>query len=117
MEQKDILAKKNFRAISDKVNKVYDNFILENINDHCMRMAVIQNEYNWHYHQHTDELFVVLEGELKIEIKNSDTVLLKPGEFMKIPAGTIHKTSATIRTVNILLKAADDTIFVDQIGG
>lgn len=114
MNKAQILVKKRFEEISNKVDKVYDNFILETINDHCLRIAVMQEEYRWHYHKNTDELFVVLEGELKIEIKDQETVFLKPGEFIKIPSKTIHKTSAVTRTVNICFeKNADDTIFVD----
>lgn len=115
MDTQQSLVKQGFKEISDGVSEVYDNFILEHINDHCLRIAVMQGEYRWHYHNHTDELFVVLEGELKIEIKDNDTMFLKPGEFAKIPAKTIHKTSAATRTVNLCFeKAAHDTIFVDQ---
>ena len=114
MDKQQILVKKSFKEISDKVDKAYDNFILENVNDHCLRIAVMQGEYRWHYHNNTDELFVVLEGELKIEIKDNDAVFLKPGDFLKIPAKTVHKTSAIGRTVNLTFeKNADDTIFVD----
>ena len=114
MEKQQILVRKKFKEISDRVDRSYDNFILENVNDHCLRIAVMSGEYGWHYHENTDELFVVLEGELKIEIRNKDTVFLKPGEFIKIPSKTIHKTSAATRTVNLTFeKNADDTIFVD----
>jgi len=114
MNKEQVLAKKSFKEISDKVDKIYDNFILEHVNEYCLRIAVMQDEYKWHYHANTDELFVVLEGELKIEIKGSNAVFLKPGEFIKIPSKTIHKTSAAIRTVNLCFeKTADDTIFVD----
>ncbi len=114
MDNQQIIIKKSLKEISDKVDKVYDNFILENVNDHCLRIAVMQEEYRWHYHNNTDELFIVLEGKLKIEIKNNDTVFLKPGDFIKIPSKTIHKTSATARTVNLCFERnADDTVFVD----
>ncbi len=114
MHGQPILSKKSLKEISDRVEKIYDNFILETINDHCLRIAVMQNEYRWHYHNNTDELFIVLEGELKIEIKDNETLFLKPGEFIKIPAKTIHKTSAVTRTVNLSFeKNAEDTIFVD----
>ena len=114
MNKKQILTKRNFKEISDKVDKAYDNFILENVNDHCLRIAVFQGEYKWHYHNNTEELFVVLEGELKIEIKDSETVFLRNGDFIKIPAKTIHRTSAAVRTVNLCFeKTVEDTIFVD----
>lgn len=109
-----MLVKRNFKQISNEVTELYKNFILDDINDHCLRIAVLQNEYKWHYHQNTDELFIVLEGELKIEIKDQDAVFLKPGEFIKIPAKIIHKTSALIRTVNLTFeKNADDTFFIE----
>ena len=108
------LIKKDFKEISDKVDKAYDNYILDTINNHCLRMAVMEGEYKWHYHNDTDELFIVLEGQLKIEIKDQDTVFLKPGEFIKLPAQTIHKTIAVGRTVNLTFeKNWDDTIFVE----
>jgi mannose-6-phosphate isomerase-like protein (cupin superfamily) len=107
------LHKQDFNTISKDVQP-YNNFIVDVINDHCLRMAVMQGEYRWHYHKHTDELFIVLEGELKIEIKDSDTVFLQPGQFIKIPAQTIHKTSAATRTVNLTFETnADDTVFTD----
>lgn len=114
MDNPQILIKKNFKEISDKIEKVYDNFLLENVNDHCIRIAVMNGEYKWHYHENTDELFIVLEGELKIEFKHNDTLYLKPGEFIKIPSKTIHKTSATSRTVNLTVeKNSYNTIFID----
>lgn len=115
MKRQENLSKRNFKTISDKVTKKYDNFILENIDDdHCLRIAVMQCEYKWHYHKTMDELFIVLEGELKIEIRDNKTMFLKQGDFIKIPAGTIHRTSAAIRTVNLCFeKNIDDTVFLD----
>lgn len=114
MGTKQILSKRSFKNISDKVDKTYHNVVLENVNDHCLRIAIFQEEYKWHYHNDTDELFIVLEGELKIEIKDSETVYLNPGEFIKIPAKTIHRTSAAVRTVNLCFeKSKEDTIFVN----
>lgn len=114
MEGHSVIVKKSIKEISDKVGKPYDNFILDNVNDHCLRIAVMHEAYRWHYHEHTDELFIVMEGELIIEIKDSDAIVLKPGDFVKIPSKTIHKTSAVGRTVNLTFeKNAEDTVFVD----
>lgn len=108
------ITKRSFKEISNGVNDTYNNTLLEVINNHALRMAVMEGEYKWHYHAHTDELFIVLEGELKIEIKDNETLLVKPGEFVKIPAQTIHKTSAIGRTVNLCFeKNAEDTVFVE----
>ena len=114
MEEKQRFSKRSLKEISNKVEKHYDNFALDTVNDHCLRMSVFQEVYPWHYHKHTDELFIVLEGRLTIEIRDSETIILEPGDFIKIPANTIHRTSATVRTVNLCFeKNADDTTFVD----
>jgi mannose-6-phosphate isomerase-like protein (cupin superfamily) len=77
-------------------------------------MAVMQKSDRWHYHSNTDELFIVLEGELSIEIKDQETVVLQPGGFINIPAKTIHKTIAAGRTFNLTFERdADDTVFAD----
>lgn len=114
MDKQQTLVKKSFKEISDRVDKAYDNFILEKVNDHCLKMSVMHGAYRWHYHKDTDELFWVLEGELQIEIKDNDPLILKPGEFITVPAKTIHKTSAIGRTVNLTFeRTADDTVLVD----
>ena len=106
--------KKNLKELSDQVTAPYQNTILEKINDHCLRMSVMTGEYRWHFHEKTDELFIVLEGALTIEFRDRPTLDLHAGEFATIPAKTIHKTSCTVRTVNLTIeKLGEDTVFVD----
>lgn len=108
------IVKSSLKVLSDAVTVPYQNTVLESINDHCLRMAVMEGEYRWHYHQHTDEIFIVLEGTLRIEMKEQETQFLHPGDFIKIPAGIVHKTSAVGRTVNLCFeRTGDDTVFID----
>lgn len=108
------VTKQSFKQISDGITSPYHNSVIDTVNDHCLRLSVMTGEYRWHYHAHTDELFVTLEGSLLIEIKDQASVTLLPGEFIKIPKGTIHKTSTTSRSVNLSFERhADDTVFVD----
>jgi len=46
----------------------YTNFIVSKVNDHDLRIAVINGEYHWHKHKDCDELFYVLEDERSINI-------------------------------------------------
>ena len=46
---------------ASSVKQLYNNFVLLNVNHHCLRMAVMQGEYRWHHHPHSDECFLVLE--------------------------------------------------------
>ena len=99
------------------VQQIYKNFVLVNVNDHCVRMAVMQGEYRWHQHPHSDECFLVLEGELEIDLEAGRTVRLRPGDAFTIPAGTVHRTRSHIRTVNLCVErrnAYTDVIFQDD---
>ena len=92
----------------------YKNQVLLNINKECMRLAVFEGEYRWHQHPDSDELFLVVAGELQIEFENAPQVMLTEWQSMVIPAGTVHRTRAIGRTVNMTYeKQGAQTVFVE----
>jgi mannose-6-phosphate isomerase-like protein (cupin superfamily) len=100
-----------------KIDAVYKNFVLATVNNHCVRMAVMQGEYRWHQHPRSDECFLVLEGLLEIDLANGKTTVLRPGEAFTIPAGVVHRTRSRERSVNLCfenLEAYTDVVFVDE---
>jgi mannose-6-phosphate isomerase-like protein (cupin superfamily) len=58
--------------------------------------------YVWHRHAH-DELFLVLRGELVIELRH-ETIVLRPGELIVVPRDTEHRPRARAE-VHLLLLA------------
>lgn len=78
----------------------YTNFVLNEINDHVLRVAVIDGEFHWHKHEDSDEMFIVMEGELLIDFED-DTVALLPGDVYTIPRNVMHRTRSRGRTVNL----------------
>jgi mannose-6-phosphate isomerase-like protein (cupin superfamily) len=104
---------KNLKILSDDVHKIHENFIVNEINDSCLRLAVNEGEYPWHYHSNSDELFIVLEGGLIIEFQDKPFVTLKPMDTFLVPKGLIHKTKANGRTVNLCFeKLESDSVFI-----
>jgi mannose-6-phosphate isomerase-like protein (cupin superfamily) len=91
----------NLNHVAANVTDVYCNFVLNAINDHCVRIAVMQGEYRWHQHPHSDECFLVVEGQLEIDLADGRTIHLHPGELFTIPKGVVHRTRASVRTVNL----------------
>jgi mannose-6-phosphate isomerase-like protein (cupin superfamily) len=92
----------------------YKNIVLNQMNNSCLRLAVIQGEYPWHYHPASDELFVVLEGCLFIDLDDGRELRLEPNQSITIPANIVHRTRAEIRTVNLLFEQlATETIFLE----
>jgi mannose-6-phosphate isomerase-like protein (cupin superfamily) len=115
MIEKLELEKINLQEITKDIKDQHVNFAVSNINNHCLRIAVFSGEYKWHYHSNSDELFMVLEGELLIDFKDKDTAVLKPNDTLLIPAGTIHRTRAKQRTVNLCFEDINaDTIIIDE---
>ena len=53
--------------------------IVEELNDYQIKLVKIQGEFVWHDHADTDELFLVVEGEMEIEFEDH-TMTLKAGE-------------------------------------
>ena len=51
--------------------------IVTRVNDYDVRVAKVQGEHLWHTHDHTDEFFLVLDGELQITLRDRTVVLRK----------------------------------------
>src|SRR4051812_19763648 len=77
----------------------YANLVLAQINDHVVRMSVMTESFYWHHHPNSDETFLVLEGELLIDIGDK-TLTLTPGEMATVPKNMPHLTRpGTARSV------------------
>ncbi|WP_406373304.1 cupin domain-containing protein [Streptomyces sp. NBC_00647] len=71
--------------------------IVTAVNDYDVRVAKVEGEHVWHVHDHTDEFFLVLEGELTIALREpagERTVVLPKGSVCTVPRGTEHKPYA-----------------------
>ncbi|KAF1701590.1 cupin domain-containing protein [Pseudoxanthomonas kaohsiungensis] len=106
------------RAIQAEVNEAYRNQVLLDVNDDCLRMAVFEGEYRWHHHPDTDELFLVVDGELHIEFAGGEEAILRPWQCLVVPAGVVHRTRAVGRTVNLTFeRQGGQAVFVDPPSG
>jgi len=107
----------NLKQAASSVQQTYKNFVIFSVNNHCIRMAVMQGEFRWHQHPHSDECFLVVEGLLEIDLADGRRFRLQPGEVFTVPSGVVHRTRAEGRTVNLCFEDRDtytDTIFVEE---
>ncbi len=96
------------------VTESYRNVVINRVNDSCLRLAVFDEVYRWHYHPTSDELFVVVDGCLAIDLDDGRELQLKPWQCVTIPAMTRHRTRAIGRTVNLCFeKLKAETVFID----
>lgn len=63
-------------------------------NGHDVMVAKLRGEYHWHIHDNTDDFFLVLSGSLEIDLENSSTVTLAPGQLYIVPKGMRHRPRA-----------------------
>ncbi|MFG3232696.1 cupin domain-containing protein [Streptomyces antibioticus] len=81
--------------------------IVTTVNDYDVRVAKVEGEHLWHTHDHTDEFFLVLDGELHIGLRDPSgerTVVLPKGSVFTVPRGTEHKPYAPVPTEILLLE-------------
>jgi mannose-6-phosphate isomerase-like protein (cupin superfamily) len=110
----DIRAEQAEQAEVAEVAEAYRNQVLVDVNTHCMRLAVFEGEYRWHHHPDSDELFLVVAGTLQIDLADGHRLELGEWQSVVIPAGTVHRTRAIGRTVNVTFEEhGARTVFVE----
>ncbi|EAQ28915.1 hypothetical protein NAP1_14988 [Erythrobacter sp. NAP1] len=77
-------------------------------NGNEVRLAKVEGEFHWHKHDETDELFLVIEGELDMEFRDR-TEHMKAGDLIVVPRGTEHRPCARSGEVKLLVMDADGT--------
>lgn len=82
------------------------NETLTSVNDAVVRLGVIEGDFHWHKHDDQDEFFVVLDGELLIDVEGSGTITLGRHQACSVPRGVLHRTRAPRRTTILMVEAA-----------
>ena len=67
--------------------------IVAQMNDYHFKIARVQGEFVWHDHPETDEVFLILSGQLEIQFRDG-RVSLEAGEMFVVPKGVEHKPVA-----------------------
>jgi mannose-6-phosphate isomerase-like protein (cupin superfamily) len=86
---------------------VWSPRVVTRVNDYDVRVAKVEGEHVWHIHEHTDEFFLVLDGELRIALREPAgvrTVTLAKGDVFTVQRGVEHKPYAPVRAAILLLE-------------
>jgi mannose-6-phosphate isomerase-like protein (cupin superfamily) len=92
--------------LADECSEQWWNQSLCKVNDCVVRVGVFQGEFHWHKHDDEDELFLVLEGELLVDLEGRSSVTLGPRQAIVVPRGVVHRTRAPTRTVVLMVEGA-----------
>ncbi len=67
--------------------------VISRVNDQYVKIAKLKGEFVWHAHHAEDELFLVVRGQLRIQLADGD-INLGPGQFAVVPRGVRHNPVA-----------------------
>ena len=91
----------NFNEKLRLFNDHWQPRVIAEMNDYQFKIVKIQGDFIWHTHDDTDETFIVLDGELRIDFRDG-SVTVGPGEMYVVPKCVEHKPYAE-REVKMLL--------------
>lgn len=106
------LQKLDVDSLTNNVNEEWKNFEVSDINDHVVRLNVIQKDFHWHSHGNSDEFFFVIAGELFVDLEDR-TEILKAGQMITIPKEVRHRTRAKQRTIVLCFETKDNDVSGD----
>src|SRR5262245_64228930 len=75
--------------------------IVGELNGQLVKLVRLQGEFVWHHHDHEDEMFLVVAGEFRMELRDRN-VSLRAGQFLIVPRGVEHRPVAE-REAQVLL--------------
>jgi mannose-6-phosphate isomerase-like protein (cupin superfamily) len=79
----------NLKEKFSHVTEFWSPKIVGEINDSYVKIVRLQGEFVWHHHDLEDEMFLVINGTLRMRFRDRDEII-KPGEFIIVPRGLEH---------------------------
>ncbi|MBU6956785.1 cupin domain-containing protein [Pseudomonas sp. CVAP len=98
-----------------QINEHWSPRVIAEMNDYQFKVVKLLGDFIWHDHQDTDETFIVLEGQLRIDFRDGQ-VLVSQGEMYVVPKGVDHKPFAE-QEVKLLLIEPKGVLNTGSEGG
>ncbi len=89
--------------------------VIAEMNDYQFKVVRLEGDFVWHDHKHTDETFIVIDGELRIDFRDG-AVNLAAGEMFVVTKGVEHKPFAA-KEVKLLLIEPRGVLNTGDAGG
>jgi mannose-6-phosphate isomerase-like protein (cupin superfamily) len=94
--------------LADKLAAFTDHFspkVIADLNGQQVKLVKLVGSFVWHHHEEEDELFLVLEGRLRMDFRDRE-VWLEPGEMIVVPRGVEHRPHADEEVAVMLFEPA-----------
>ena len=110
-----MIEKINIREKLSRFTSFWDPKIVADLNGQHVKLVKFEGPFIWHRHENEDELFLVVEGEFVMELRDG-SVPVRAGELIVIPRGIEHRPVAA-EEVHVLLFEPASTLNTGDVGG
>ncbi|GMV10531.1 MAG: mannose-6-phosphate isomerase [Gemmatimonadetes bacterium SCN 70-22] len=96
--------------LAEKFSRFDDHWhprVIGALNGQLVKVAKLKGEFDWHFHAHEDELFLVVQGTLRMQLRDRE-VTIGAGEFYIVPRGVEHRPVAD-EEVHVVLFEPEST--------
>jgi mannose-6-phosphate isomerase-like protein (cupin superfamily) len=98
----------NLKEKAGQIHELHAYKLIARLNDYHFKLVKARREFVWHHHDKTDEMFMVIEGKMKIALRDK-TLELGEGELVVIPRGVEHKPVCEELCTVLLVEPAGTT--------
>lgn len=99
-----MITKKSLADSFAALQKPWSPRVAGDINDMQIKLVKCEGTFVWHSHDQEDELFLVISGRLRMEFRDQEAQLVRPGEFIIVPHGVEHRPVAEEACEVVLLE-------------
>ena len=86
-------------------NKPWFNQTLTTVNEAVVRLGIFHGTFPWHKHADQDEFFLVLDGEITLEVEGREPVQLGRHQGFTVPKGIMHRPRAPQRSTVLMVES------------
>jgi mannose-6-phosphate isomerase-like protein (cupin superfamily) len=105
----------NLEEKAGLINELHKYKLVAELNDYQFKLVKAKREFIWHSHEETDEMFFIVEGQMKLALRN-EIFELKKGELIVVPKGVEHKPICDTECT-VMLVEPKGTINTGNAGG
>ncbi len=88
-----------------KISEYWKPYIAGELNDQLVKLDKLKGEFVWHHHENEDELFLVVKGRFRMELRDRH-IWIEEGEFLVVPRGVEHRPVAEEEAWIVLFEPA-----------
>jgi mannose-6-phosphate isomerase-like protein (cupin superfamily) len=86
-------------------NTPWFNQSLTTVNDALVRLGIFHGEFPWHKHTDQDEFFLVLDGEIILDVEHGESMRLTKHQGFTVPKGVMHRPRSPQRSVVLMVES------------